>query len=266
MAFDPSSVEWIALLVFLATSALAAFSFVHSSAAYHWKVFYRRADTYHPSFFIPELYSTLRVLSWLIIGLGVWFGWREGFRSEAIPPAPVSGAIPNINDFFLLMLFYIIFLALSVAFAFSFFGLGLNLGWMGAVLFFEVGTLAMVILLIIYGWKIWFLSGLLILVGGVFVCYSVIVVFLHWLYIPSALENAIADPMELQGEQIAKLFASAHQPRVEPTTSKGFYANPHYTVAAPTTVKPQTKASAPSTPHPSTPQQNMDHMITAKFH
>lgn len=271
--YDPSSEEWIGLLVFLSTSALAAFSFVHSSASYHWKVFYRRSDVYTPPLFIPELYSTLRVLSWLTIGLGVWFGWREGFRSEEIPPVPVSGVIPTTNAFFLLMLFYIIFLGLSTAFAFSFFGLGLNLGWMGVVLFFDLATLASIIVMIIYGWKIWFLSGLLILVGGVYACYSVVMVFLQWLYLPVLLENTIADPFDLQGASIEKLYASSHQPRVEATngtSSKGqFFANPQYTPASPTTARPPQKtasAAAVYAPHPSTPPQNTDHMITAKFH
>lgn len=274
--YNPSSEEWIALLVFLGSSALAAFAFVHSAASYHWKMYFRRADIYHPPFFIPELYSTLRVCAWVLIGLGVWFGWREGFRSEETPPVPVSGDIPTVNDFFLLNLFYLIFLITSVAFAFSFFGLGFNMGWMGAVVFFDVATLAMVILIVIYGWKIWFLSGMLALIGGVYALYSVIMVFLLWLYRPPILENVYVDPFEnahAMGEHY--LIASKQQPRVDSvspnTSARGLYPTSTAVASARTPSPSKMPTSAPisastkSIPHPLTQPQDTQHLATLKF-
>lgn len=223
--YDPSPEEWVGLLLFLGSAAIASFSFVHAAAAFNWQIYFRRTDIYHPPFFIPELYSVLRVCSWVLIGLGVWFGWREGLRSDEVPPVPVGGVIPSEHNFFLLILFFLIFLAVSSAFSFSFFGLGFTLGWMGVPVFFDLGTLATVIVMIIYGWKIWFLSGLLILIGGVFSLYSVIMVFLLWLYRPSDLQ--LAQPMEVLTELA---YAAKHDSRSsDPIPSsngysaKGFY-------------------------------------------
>lgn len=194
--YEPTSTEWIALLAFLVSAATAAFTFVFAALAFHWRIYYKRRDIYHPPFFIPELYSLLRVLCILLIGVGTWMAWREAARAESGVPEDPEEPDPTQGDFFKSMLFYIIFLGLEGGFGLSFFHIGLSLGWFGFPVLLELGALAMAVTLTVYAWLIWWLPGMLILIGTVFVLYSVIMMALYWLYGAVAFETFYLNPVE----------------------------------------------------------------------
>lgn len=239
--YNPAPEEWIALFVFLGSAAWAAFTFLSSSDAFRWGMYFSRDGMYQPPFFIPELYNALRVGAWVLIGLGVFFGWREGFRSDETPPVPVSGDVPSVNNFFLLILFYLIFLIVSAIFSRAFFGAGMRHGWMGVPLFFDLATLAMAILMIIYGWKIWFLSGLLILIGAVYCLYSVIMVGLLWLYRPYDL--VVTDPLEVMNEQMLSYAQNMNPGRSEQIKSRAFKTDNFYPQHSSSTITARTPSA-----------------------
>ncbi len=158
--FDPSSIEWIALILFLFVSFIPVFSLNLMAITSNWKIWYSGNRFYKPSFMLPPIfYVSLNGIFHIILGSAIFLIWREGQRSEPLfsPPIPTSG-VPNINLYFSAMLIYLINIGIGTCFGpiffeFQAFGVGL------AIIF--INFLLEITLLVIFS-IIWWLPALLI--------------------------------------------------------------------------------------------------------
>ena len=181
MAFDPTTEEWIALLAFLVSGAIVWASFVLSASAFHWREWYSEARQYRPWFLWGELLGFLYCVAWILIPIGGWLGWREGFRSDSLLLVPSSGNVPSDSDFFWFNLFYIVFWGLSLFGGPAFFTVGLQMKWPGISLLVSLGIVVLAGFTTVWGFFLWWVVGVLILIGAVVIFYGfVICAAIYW--------------------------------------------------------------------------------------
>ena len=185
MAFDPTTEEWVALYVFLTTGAIVWVSFVLSASAFHWREWYSRAS-YKPWFLWGELLGFLYCAAWILIPVGGFLAWREGFRSDDPVLVPSSGNTPSDSNFFLFNLFYVLFWGLSVFGGPAFFTVGMQMKWPGLALLVSLGILALAGLTTVWAFLIWWVAGVLIVIGAAVVLYAFIVCAAIWYNLQSS--------------------------------------------------------------------------------
>jgi hypothetical protein len=208
--FDPTSVEWLALIVYIFVGSAASYAFVHSAIAFHWEHLYKRRDIYHPPMFWPEVYGLLRLSAGPLLGVGSWFVFREGFRSEMTTPMPVSGVVPDATDFFVFNLIFVILLGLNGLFGLSLFQAGLKLKWLSIPFFNDLLVLGCLVVLVVYGFFISTTAGIILVFPAAFNLYSVIMMLLLWINTP-LVEDLIMAPFDWAVQTIDHLRQKGYQ-------------------------------------------------------
>ena len=186
MAFDPAPVEWMALLICLSISSLASSSFVLTAFSFHWKQWFLRPKTYHPTYLIPEAYGFARCLFVVLTGLAGFYVLQAGLRAD-----PATTLITN-TTFTVALSLYITFLALAGSFGWIFFWVGLQLSWIGLSFFWEVATLAVAVTMSYYFYTISLAAGIIMIIVSAFFLSSCVFTCLYWQYL--IVEGIVMDP------------------------------------------------------------------------
>lgn len=172
MSYDPVPTEWLALDAFLVTSIVPWAVLVLSANGFKWKLWWEKRDLKKPMIGHPMMYSLLFLLICVAAGVAAWFVWREGFRSDNIPPNPSSGNIPSNLNYFLANIFYLVFWIMACFVGPCFFIFSLEMKYMvwSCILSFLIAGLA--IALTVMGFLIWFVPGIIFLVVAIFCCFQ----------------------------------------------------------------------------------------------
>lgn len=176
MSYDPVPLEWLALDGFLVTALVPWAILALTAHGFRWKSWWDSERFFKPALmWHPMAYSALFFFVYGAAGVGGWLVWREGFRSDNVPPNPSSGNIPDDTNYFLANIFYLIFWIMScfIGPCFFIFSLEMKIIAGSCVLSFIVFGLA--VALTVMGFLIWFVPGILFLVVAIFCAFQFIV-------------------------------------------------------------------------------------------
>lgn len=175
-SYNPTAVEWLSLDTFLVTALLPWAILALSAHGFRWKSWWENDRIMKPSImWHPMAYSALFFLIYGAAGVGGWFIWREGFRSENTPPDPSSGNIPSETNYFLANIFYICFWIFSCFIGPCFFIFSLEMKVMAGSCILSFIVFGLAVALTVMGFLIWFVPGILFLVVAVFCAFQFII-------------------------------------------------------------------------------------------
>lgn len=216
--YDPSSVEWLALIAVLGVNVVASANMSALAVGAQWRVIWKKLNSriipchngpartldIVATYFNPYLYAALRFLMNALGAFAFWWVWRQGFRSEfsglyAKPPSVVIDS----DYYFLSGLFYLIFQVAVVVAPLIHFNLGLTHGWLSTSLFFEFLTFASSLLCTIFFWLNIPLAGILSLIVTVYYGYSLYVFYYF---------TGMADHKGLIGDVVDSMFDIMYPP------------------------------------------------------
>lgn len=230
IVYDPTPVEWVALLVALTASSFAAMSFIYFAHSFHWKQWYLRIGIYHPAIFFPEVYTFLRTSCVVITGIAAFYVLKTAMEADLD-----TTTITN-TDLLTSMILYIVFLSLTGSFGLIFFYIGLEMSWMGFVFLWELLTLGVSATMSYYFYIQTLTGGIIMIVVSAFFLYSAIVATLYWLYLK--VDGIVHDPFRytvniLSGTQIKTrtIFAEKRRqqtPSVHPQPSDAYVVAESY--------------------------------------
>lgn len=214
LLFNPTSLEWLALIALLAVSILSSSLFSSLALGVQWRIIWKKmtakmrskGNRYFPVGIIPRMfnpyvYGTLRFLMNALIAFSYWWVWRQAYRSEFTPlyAAAPSGVV-DVNYFFISTLFYLIFAASIVTGPLIHFNFGITHGWVWISILAEFVTFAVSVFCTIYFWLIIPLSGILSLIVSVFYLYSV---YAWWCFSKNSVyQGLLTDPVDCLYENI----------------------------------------------------------------
>jgi len=175
---NPDPDEWLALSAFFVTGLIGWFSVIVSGAGFRLRGYsgwHRKSEF---SFMVhPFAFAVFLFIAQCAASVSAWLAWREGHRSDNVPPDPSSGVVPTNTIFFLENIFYFIYWTVLLISGPLFFMVMLihHVVWPAALLAFIM--LCLSIALLVLGFLIWTVIGGIYVIPVVFWAYAVIVLF-----------------------------------------------------------------------------------------
>lgn len=162
--------EWIALYVILMLSMIPVITMSYSAFSHQWKLWYRSKRFGRPWFMLgPIIHMSCFAAAQILAGTGIFLIWREGQRSEALfaPPGPAA-APPSHGVYFVALLLYLIEIFYLSCIGPVFFGFQA----FGMTVACSVLAAALSIVILVLGYIVWWVAGLILSFPVVFLIYG----------------------------------------------------------------------------------------------
>jgi len=188
--YNPDPEEWLALDVFFVLGLLGWLSIVLSGAATGFRLTgyngYKRR-THFSGLVHPIFFSIFCFFAQCGAAVAAWLAWREGHRSDNIPPDPSSGTEPSNTFFFLENIFFFIYWIFVLLAGPISFVVMLECHMIWPIIIISVIILCLTIALVVMGFLIWSVIGGIYVIPLVFWLYATIVI----IYFYKQYENGV---------------------------------------------------------------------------